>query len=255
MKTTIFTLFALLTCAFSFSQSVVYPEWVRNYSDRDSMTNIPSAIDANGNIYVTGSVRTLNQGYNFATIKYNQQGDTLWVKTYNGTANLDDEAVAIALDANGNIIVVGKSKNSNNDYDIVTIKYNTSGTVVFEKRYNGSVNGNDIPADVTTDNTGNVYTTGYSRQTVNYDYYITIKYTSTGTQSYIKTFNSTATGNCRATSVLWKNNRLFVCGFACQNTGTYSVTTQSYIASNGVTLWTSNYGVVSAIPSTPAKIA
>lgn len=122
MKTTIFTLIAIFTCALSFAQTVVTPEWVRNYSDRDSMTNIPAAIDANGNIYVTGSVRTMNQGYNFATIKYNQQGDTLWVKNYNGTANLNDEAVAITLDANGNIIVVGKSQNLDGTYDIVTIK-------------------------------------------------------------------------------------------------------------------------------------
>jgi len=256
MKTTIFTLIALLTCAFSFAQTVVVtPEWVKNYSDRDNMTNIPSAIDANGNIYVTGSVRTISQNYNFATIKYNQSGDTLWVRKYNGIANNSDEAIAIVLDASGNIIVVGKSKNTNGNYDIVTIKYDPNGVQLFANIYNGPVNGDDIPTDVTVDNSGNIYTIGYSKQSGTFDSYITIKYSSNGTQSWLKTYNATTTGNNRATGVFWKNNRLFVSGYSYQPNGTYAVTTMSYHAGNGIVLWTNNYGSATTMPSTPSKIA
>ncbi|MBI5541058.1 MAG: SBBP repeat-containing protein [Bacteroidia bacterium] len=237
------------------AQTVVTPEWVKNYSDRDNMTNIPSAIDANGNIYVTGSVRTVSQNYNFATIKYNQLGDTLWVKKYNGIANNVDEAIAIALDATGNIIVVGKSKNINGNFDIVTIKYDPNGILLFANIYNGTLNGDDIPTDVTIDNSGSIYTVGYSKQTGTYDSYLTIKYLSNGTQSWLKTYNATTTGDNHATGVFWKNNRLFVSGYSFQANGTFAVTTQSYHAGNGVVLWTQNYGSAITMPITPAKIA
>ncbi|EQB63939.1 MAG: hypothetical protein RBG1_1C00001G1518 [candidate division Zixibacteria bacterium RBG-1] len=83
------------------------------------------AIDDSGNAYVTGS--SFNGiSYDYATIKYNLNGDTMWVRRYNGPSNGDDGASALAVDRNGNVYVTGWSWNGST-YDYTTIRYTTDG--------------------------------------------------------------------------------------------------------------------------------
>lgn len=63
--------------------------------------------------------------YDYFTIAYNSNGDTLWTRTYNGSGNGNDKATAIAADGAGNIIVTGESENGslgNSNLNIVTLK-------------------------------------------------------------------------------------------------------------------------------------
>ena len=58
---------------------------------------------------------------------------------YSGAQNMD-EVKSMTIDATNNIYITGKSLSAANGYDIVTIKYNTAGTVVWTAVYNGSAN-------------------------------------------------------------------------------------------------------------------
>ena len=98
------------------------------------------AVDENGNVYVTGRSYNSGTGYDYATIKYNSSGDTMWVRRYNGPGNSDDEATAIAVDGSGNVYVTGYSDDSGTSYNYATIKYNSSGDTMWIRRYNGSAN-------------------------------------------------------------------------------------------------------------------
>ncbi len=94
----------------------------------------------------------------------------------NGPGNGIDAAYAISLDDSGNVYVTGGSDSSETLTDYATIKYNNSGIEQWVARYNGPRNELDFAQDITTDNLGNVYITGYSEGSGNNYDYTTIKY-------------------------------------------------------------------------------
>ncbi|MCK4829932.1 SBBP repeat-containing protein, partial [bacterium] len=92
-------------------------------------------------VYVTGKSEGNGTGFDYVTIKYNPHGqlDNAWGDGDSGVArfhggNGADEAVDLALDSLGNVYVTGYSSNGT-DNDYVTIKYDISGDVVWEARY------------------------------------------------------------------------------------------------------------------------
>lgn len=59
-----------------------------------------------------------------------------WLKTYNGTGSSTDSPSDLKTDASGNIYITGYSTGVGTGYDWLTIKYDPSGTQLWEKRYN-----------------------------------------------------------------------------------------------------------------------
>ena len=68
------------------------------------------AVDNSGNVYVAGSsVRARNGNRDYTTVKYNTNGNELWVAQYAGSGNDDNFASAVGLDKSGNVYVTGQS--------------------------------------------------------------------------------------------------------------------------------------------------
>jgi len=171
--------------------------WAEFYIGPDGKNDEPTDIDIDdsGNIYICG--RTLNtaSNYDYLTLKYsNEKGQLLWAKTYNGPAAYIDEAKAIVVNQYGSVYVTGTCTNltvGSDDDDIMTIKYDTNGNLLWTKSYSGSPDDKDVGVDIGLDSNGNAYVTGYSLTASNYEDYVLIKYTPTGTESWVKTYNGT----------------------------------------------------------------
>ena len=136
-------------------------------------------IDNLGNAIVTGESTGLGTGvYDYITIKYSPVGDSLWVNRYNGSANDDDEAYSLALDDSNNIYITGRSINTGNSWDIVTIKYFSNGSLGWVVSYNNPIpSAEDIGYVCRVDFQRSIYITGGSRGIVNGPLdYITFKY-------------------------------------------------------------------------------
>jgi hypothetical protein len=86
------------------------------------------AIDRANKVYVTGFSPGTNSGDDIVTIKYDNNGNQIWVQRYNGPGNGDDEASAIAVDALGNVYVTGYDTTAAGGTEMVLIKYAPSPT-------------------------------------------------------------------------------------------------------------------------------
>lgn len=202
--------------------------WVKRYYGSGTYDDrgYDIATGDSGYIYVTGSVYNYSND-DFVTIKYKSNGDLVWDKTYNGTGSGSDKAKALALDADGNIIVTGYSVGSSTYKDFATIKYKPNGDTAWVRRYDDATyHYDDLAQDVAVDVYNNVYVTGWSAENsaypFNYDY-VTMKYDASGKQRWVKKYNgpgnnddqtsaiavdtfSNATGNIYVTGQSWASN-------------------------------------------------
>ncbi|MDQ3021641.1 MAG: SBBP repeat-containing protein [Bacteroidota bacterium] len=159
-------------------------QWVRRYNFLP--TSVPDeaysvAVDGSDNVYVTGYSSKTFGNYDYATIKYNSSGDSLWVKRYNGSLNNHDKARALVLDGSANVYVTGYSRESMGGDNYTTIKYNTSGAQQWLASYTASIiNNSEDARSIALDGIGNVYVTGFSGTDTTLWDYATVKYSQTG---------------------------------------------------------------------------
>ena len=190
-------------------------QWVKIYNGPGNLSDYANSIsvDNSGNVYVAGQSRGSGTAEDYATIKYNSSGDSVWVQRYNGTGNLSDGANSIAVDGSGNVFVTGSSTGSGTDFDYATLKYNSSGILQWLKRYNGPIISSDYANSIALDGSGNVYVTGQSPGSgLSYDY-TTIKYNSSGDSVWVKRYNGPANSTDNANSIaLDGSGNVFVTG-------------------------------------------
>ena len=136
--------------------------WVRRYNGTGSREDRFSAlaVDRQGNAYLTGSSFDSGVDWDFVTVKYDANGNQVWIRRYNRLGNSNDYARAIAVDGYGNVYVTGASTGSGTGYDYATVKYDANGNQVWIRRYNGLNNRDDNAHAIAVDSHGNVYVVG-----------------------------------------------------------------------------------------------
>src|SRR6266851_5152051 len=193
--------------------------WFARYNGPANGYDFPSAIavDSNtGNVYVTGRSDGIGTGYDYATVAYDATGAQLWVARYNGPANFDDVARAIAVNSGtGNVYVTGESRGIGTFDDYATVAYDSNGTELWVARYNGPANGYDIANAIAVDSTGSVYVTGRSEGIrTGYDY-ATIAYNSTGAEQWVARYNGPGNAQDIATAIAVDSTRnVYVTGWS-----------------------------------------
>lgn len=221
--------------------------WTRRLGDggmgNDRATAI--AVDQYSNIYVTGYVEAdVSQRYNYATVKYRSNGDTAWVRTYNGTGSDEDRAYDIAVDDQCNVFITGASWGTFYD-DYATVKYDSNGVQEWVARYNGPVNSYDKAYSLRLDSQGNVYVTGQSGgEGANYDY-CTIKYSSDGNKEWVARYNGPDNLDDMATSLAVDgSDNIYVTGSSKNAPSPYISTTDMVLVkynSSGQEQWVSRF--------------
>ncbi len=159
--------------------------WHKAYDSGHNDWACDVAVDSEDNIIVTGYTKNGDGNTDYLTIKYDQDGNEIWDKSYDGGNN--DEAHGVAVDSEDNIIVTGYS-NITGDYDYYTIKYDKDGNKIWSETYD---DGNqDWAMGVAVDSHDNIIVTGDSRPSGGSSY-LTIKYDRNGTEIW----NNSTGGN------------------------------------------------------------
>jgi hypothetical protein len=155
--------------------------WVARYNGQAQHSTIRIALDAVGNVHVSGHCYGTGSGKDYLTLKYNPQGEELWAARYTNLAfpNSEDEAKDMALDPFGNVYVTGKSEQSDPKFNLTTVKYNSSGELQWVVR-TGTTRGPQYSsegADIAVNAEG-VYVTGHAQIRVPFhrDTFVTVKY-------------------------------------------------------------------------------
>lgn len=158
-------------------------------SAEDSAAKV--TIDSHGRIVVAGYSFT-NGGYRFALARYTSDGklDTAPAtglgpldpmtglragKVTAAIGSYDDEAVGMAIDGNGKIVIAGYSRNGNGTYDFALVRYNEDGSL--DATFNGDGilttdfgSASDVATSMAIDPNGKIVVAGYSTIGNNFDF-------------------------------------------------------------------------------------
>lgn len=157
--------------------------WTTLYRSSENSLNIPLAmhVEESGQLFITGWSREINSKNVYATVKYNVDGEELWVAKSGDRGGMP---IDITVDDIGNVVIIGSSQGVGSQDDFTTIKYNSLGEEQWVAHYNGPGNHTDRPAGVVIDRAGSVFVTGISLADTTRDY-ATIKYNSNGIEQWV----------------------------------------------------------------------
>ncbi len=114
-----------------------------------SVTMVQTVSDDAGFSYQISTV-TDNNSVNYHLTKFDTNSTIIWEQIYDGLNGGADSAKLIAIDDNNFIYVTGKSWNGI-DFDVVTVKYDTSGNQYWVAKFNDLLIGNDEPIGLLLD--------------------------------------------------------------------------------------------------------
>jgi uncharacterized delta-60 repeat protein len=239
MKRIVF-LFGLSIFIFNAAQS----QWVSTYGGNglgdNYMANAKGlcvAVDALGNSYVSGFSFDAVTDNDIVVIKYNNLGDTVWTRVYNGSGNSDDKGYCVTVDNSGSVYVAGCASISGQGYNVILLKYGANGEFLWSRSYNGSDGGEDKAFGIAVDALNNIYVTGYSTgAAANFDI-ITLKYNPEGNAVWTSRYNGPDNMDDKAFGVVLDNlNNVYVAGYSESVNGHRDIITIKYNQS-GEQVW------------------
>lgn len=163
--------------------------------------------------------------------------------TQEGTQYLFHQSSTVT-DASSNVYKTGATVNGNGNYDIITVKYNSSGVQQWVAQYAGAGGGDDVGAQIAIDGSGNVFVVGtYYANSTDSNNCILIKYNPSGTQQWTATYDGgQGRGDAGANLIIDSSNGdIYVCGSTYANSTTqYDFLLLKY-NSSGTQQWASRW--------------
>lgn len=226
------------------------PQWTNWYDAAGKVYEQANAIavDAEGNVIVTGYVQTTNVDVD--TIKYSNTGVSLWTNSFRGGGGW-----AITSDNDGDIFVTGGSGSYDGTYytsQYLTLAYSSAGRLLWTNTSQYGVSGTtaNSATAVTVTSSSNVVVTGHVYGGQYHYSYATVAYSSRGVPLWTNSYNggSPVQLDAYATAIAADGNgNVFVTGYSINgsplSSSGFDYTTIKYSGA-GVPLWTNSYNGV-----------
>ncbi len=166
--------------------------WAKSIGGTQDEEGAAIALGINGDVYVGGvyaGIVDFDPGagvFELTSISYNENfiqkldsnGDFVWAKSIAGASS---EVGALIIDGNDNVYITGSfystadfdpgvatfNMTSSGGSDIYILKVDSNGNFIWAKSMGGIAS--DVPISIITDGVGNIYTTGFYQDTVDFD--------------------------------------------------------------------------------------
>lgn len=151
-------------------------EWTKEW-DGDGMSDKGSGVRVapNGDVYLCGTTETTS-GDDIALIKFNADGDFIWEEIYSSAEGGDDVAAAMEWHDDGYLYITGNTYNISS-IDYLILKYDSTGTKLWEITYNSPFNKDDRATNLVIDDNGDIVVSGQCETDVEgRTTYYTVKY-------------------------------------------------------------------------------
>jgi uncharacterized delta-60 repeat protein len=168
------------------------------------------AIDSSGNPYFCGNGDIGGLDDECLIAKYDASGAVTWQRTL-GNATYSQTASGIVLDSYGNVYISGWYYLSVSGSEGIIAKYDTSGTIQWQRRLSGSTYVSIY--GITVDSSGNIYACGLIDSSGSDSNFILVKYNAYGTllwQRILYASGINETANSVTTDSL---GNVYVCGY------------------------------------------
>ena len=184
-------------------------QWMRKLSNINLVAGTSIALDSSANIYIAGYYTNTSSGDNAFIAKYNTSGTIQWQRSIADTNPLGqgdayDYAWSLAADSSGNVYVAGEYLtggslgNFNATFSGFISKYNTSGTIQWQRAISGGIETRCFA--LALDSSANVYVGGSYSDTNIYQSFIA-KYNTSGTIQWQRALKNSPLANMVTTSI------------------------------------------------------
>ena len=188
------------------------------------------ATDSLNNVYVTGYAMVSGQT-DIQTIKFDSTLSIVWTANYDA-AGLNDEAYDIAVDQNGNVYVTGFSEEVVNEEQAVLLKYNSSGTLQWDKSYISQLPVTSTARKMELDYQGNILLTGTTEMDTTGSFFFS-QYNADGALLLSTEFDSDTLDNS-AYDIAVDSSEIYITGLSQNSGGGAKTTVLKYTILNPV---------------------
>lgn len=127
-------------------------QWTKSYQNSDQSFGYCVQLTSDGGYVIAGRTGSYSEGiFDVYLIKTDSSGNTLWTETYGGSGF--DHAKCVLQTADEGYLIAGytDSYNSSSEYDIILIKTNSSGKMLWTRIYGGPYDDYCTSVNMTSD--------------------------------------------------------------------------------------------------------
>lgn len=164
------------------------PLWDRRFRQENALSSVAHSLNLNaqGEIYIAAETSISVQETEMTVLKYDADGNELWVHTYSLEAEKEKTRTAV-VDAQGAFYVAAESETDSGPSDYVLVKFDAEGNFIWTRRHDEL--SKDEPRAIAVDDDGNVLLTGESVSVGGTSDVVTLKYTPNGDQQWVSRYS------------------------------------------------------------------
>jgi hypothetical protein len=218
------------------------PSWILEFAGPGSSYDVAEdvAITADGITYVAGTLGGNAGGVDASLMKV-VGGAPAWPlpRTYNSPYNDVDAASFVAVGPGNTIYTAGYSVGSNGKSDLLVVRWSTTGTVKWAKRYDGPAHNDEWPTGMGVDAAGNVTVCGLAADATSTDW-VVVSWSKSGVRRWTSFVDAAEGGTLAPRGMtVAPDSSVYVTGMSNSPAGLFMRTIR--YASSGAQVWSKTY--------------